>query len=371
MGRMVEKGSGGTYSQFVFRPSGDMLAVYSGGLTKGTIPLPGGSTAIYNATGLNYIRHTDWLGSSRFATTWAHAVYSKEAYAPFGETYNEAGTPDRSFTGQDQDVATGNLGNGVYDFLFRKYDPSAGRWLSPDPAGWGAVDATDPQSLDRYAYVENQPMSLVDPNGLYWCVSGNVSTGGDLQVDPGMLCYSDGYGALVMDNPGPGQKLTNGEVWSMTQNGSQMSGIYTWVPDYIVSYNGGNMMNPQSYYVTQGSGGKTSGSVLGCMGQAIAANKLEVGLDALGLIPVESTIVKSATMAALVVKGGIDVLNRDGTGVGLSLTGFVVAILDAEKVSLGKAAGEAIPFVGTIVAGAAVANDIFGSEAYQSCREGH
>jgi len=85
---------------------------------------------------LNFIRHKDWLGSSRLATTWAHGVYSKEAYAPFGETYNEAGTPDRSFTGQDQDTVTGSTGTGIYDFLFRKYDPSAGRWLSPDPGGW-------------------------------------------------------------------------------------------------------------------------------------------------------------------------------------------------------------------------------------------
>jgi RHS repeat-associated protein len=96
---------------------------------------------------LNYIRHTDWLGSSRLATTWpAHAVYPKEAYAPLGETYNEAGKADRSFTGQDQDVVTGSLGTGAYDFLFRKHAPSAGRWLSPDPAGWNAVDITNPQT---------------------------------------------------------------------------------------------------------------------------------------------------------------------------------------------------------------------------------
>ncbi|MGA2277598.1 MAG: hypothetical protein ABSG00_08335, partial [Terracidiphilus sp.] len=79
---------------------------------------------------MNFIRHKDWLGSSRLATTWTHGVYAKEAYAPFGETYNEAGTPDRSFTGapndrssslgwltgQDQDTVPG-----VYDYLFRKY----------------------------------------------------------------------------------------------------------------------------------------------------------------------------------------------------------------------------------------------------------
>jgi RHS repeat-associated protein len=166
LGRMVEKGSGGTYTQFVFSPAGAILAVYSGGLVKGTIPLPGGGTAIYNGSGLNYIRHTDWLGSSRLATTWAHAVYSKEAYAPFGETYYEAGTADRSFTGQDQDVATGAGGTGVYDYLFRKYDPSAGRWLSPDPKGWGAVRQGQPQSLNRYAYVQNDPLKWVDHFGL-------------------------------------------------------------------------------------------------------------------------------------------------------------------------------------------------------------
>jgi len=142
--------------QYVYSPGGNKIAVVqNGALVKGTISLPGGETAVYNASGLNFIRHTDWLGSSRLATTWAHGVYSKEAYAPFGETYNEAGTPDRSFTGQDQDVTAG-----VYDYLFRKYDPTAGRWLSPDPAGWGAVTQETPQSLNRYAYVQNNPNSL-------------------------------------------------------------------------------------------------------------------------------------------------------------------------------------------------------------------
>jgi RHS repeat-associated protein len=183
LGRLVETAQGSTYTQFVFSPAGGKLAVVQGPvnagvLIKATIPLPGGETAVYNASGLNFIRHTDWLGSSRLATTWAHAVYSKESYAPFGETYSEAGTPDRSFTGQDQDTVTGSGATGIYDFLFRKYDPAAGRWLSPDPYGWNAVSLNDPQSLNRYAYVENQPMSATDPNGLILCMgTGGVSDG--------------------------------------------------------------------------------------------------------------------------------------------------------------------------------------------------
>ena len=119
-----------TYTQFVYSPGGQKIAVVqNGSLVKGTVPLPGGASAIYSSAGLKYLRHKDWLGSSRLSTTWAHAPYSKTAYAPYGESYNQAGTADLSFTGEDQDTSAG-----VYDFQFRKYDPIAGRWMSPDPS---------------------------------------------------------------------------------------------------------------------------------------------------------------------------------------------------------------------------------------------
>jgi len=202
LGRMVETGSGSSYQQFVFTPDGNPYAIYNAStstLIKGTVPLPGGDTAIYNQSGLSYLRHTDWLGSSRLATTWAHAVYSKTAYAPFGETYNEAGTADRSFTGQDQDVVSGSGGTGAYDFLFRKQDPSAGRWLSPDPYGWGAVNPTNPQSLNRYSYALNNPLTLVDPNGLDPC--DDYSTEGGYEGD------CDSYGDPAEDYTGYGDSV--------------------------------------------------------------------------------------------------------------------------------------------------------------------
>ena len=46
---------------------------------------------------------------------------------------------------------------------FRTYDDLAGRWTSPDPL---AGDITNPQSLNWYAYVLNNPTSNVDPLGL-------------------------------------------------------------------------------------------------------------------------------------------------------------------------------------------------------------
>ena len=87
-------------------------------------------------------------------------MYYDGAYAPFGESYAEAGTTDRSFTGQDQDTVTG-----LNDFLYREQSPVQGRWLSPDPY-MGSMDLTNPQSLNRYAYVLNNPLRFVDPFGL-------------------------------------------------------------------------------------------------------------------------------------------------------------------------------------------------------------
>jgi RHS repeat-associated protein len=51
----------------------------------------------------------------------------------------------------------------------RSYGTRLGRGMSPDPLGG---DVTNPQSLNRYAYVLNNPTTLTDPLGLQECPSG-------------------------------------------------------------------------------------------------------------------------------------------------------------------------------------------------------
>jgi hypothetical protein len=52
-----------------------------------------------------------------------------------------------------------------------------GRFLSPDPAGMQAADLEFPQSLNRYAYVWNNPLSFTDPSGLDCAYLNGAGTG--------------------------------------------------------------------------------------------------------------------------------------------------------------------------------------------------
>ena len=180
LGRMVEQTNSGTSTEIVYDCMGNKLALMN---TKSTVvkaftPLPGGGTAVYNASGLQYYRHPDWLGSSRFSSTPSRTMYNDLAYAPFGEQYAAAGTTgitNVSFAGNNQDTTTN-----LYDAANREYE-ILGRWPSPDPAGSAAANPANPQSWNRYAYVLNNPLIFTDPTGLdtYPCPT---------QSDPYRVC---------------------------------------------------------------------------------------------------------------------------------------------------------------------------------------
>jgi len=117
------------------------------------------------------------------------------AFAPFGEMYNTVtgGTSNPDFTGDTQDTISGE-----FDTLFRQLHPGQGRWISPDPGGLAVADPANPQSWNRYAYVVNNPLALVDPLGLV-PPSGSC----DFEVDH-IVCYSSETGAGANGGGGGG-----------------------------------------------------------------------------------------------------------------------------------------------------------------------
>lgn len=89
--------------------------------------------------------------------------------------------------------------------------------MSPDPYD-GSYDFTNPQSLNRYSYALNNPLSFVDPSGLA-CVPVNVSgSDGDDDDDD-----DDGGSVIYIDDNSGGQPcseaLNNDGTPGATVNG--------------------------------------------------------------------------------------------------------------------------------------------------------
>lgn len=123
--------------------------------------------------GLHYLM-TDVQGSTRVAMNSVGSVISRHDYEAFGKEIG-AGTGQRTTTqkynstlettkqlyaGMEKDAATG-----LDHALWRKYEEGAGRWTTPDPY-LGNISISNPQSFNRYAYVQNDPVNFVDPTGL-------------------------------------------------------------------------------------------------------------------------------------------------------------------------------------------------------------
>jgi len=129
-------------------------------------------TATYNSTGIHFYI-ADPLGTKRVQASSAGLPELNCLSLPYG---NDIGNPRQTdcvvppggtsaadaseihFTGKERDTESGN----DY-FSARYYASSMGRFMSPDPMG-GHYE--NPQTLNKYAYVINNPLTMTDPTGL-------------------------------------------------------------------------------------------------------------------------------------------------------------------------------------------------------------
>jgi RHS repeat-associated protein len=128
------------------------------------------SMVVGGATSLRYFI-TDHLGSIAVITDGAGAVPAdgRRAYDAWGRSRKTDGrddpaldpdlghgVPTRGFTGHE------HITGGLVNMNARVYDPELGRFLSADSV---VPSIFFSQALNRYSYVDNNPLSLTDPTG--------------------------------------------------------------------------------------------------------------------------------------------------------------------------------------------------------------
>ncbi len=107
---------------------------------------------------------TDHLGSTRAVFNAASGeVAERNNYHSFGQRWDTGGsaiTPNRyRFSGKEEQ---GVFGLPYSDFGVRMYDPATGRWIVVDPL------ARKYYRISPYAYVGNNPIRRIDPDGRTW-----------------------------------------------------------------------------------------------------------------------------------------------------------------------------------------------------------
>jgi RHS repeat-associated protein len=322
------------------------------------------------SAGSVYYYFVDQIGSTRVIAQANGTVSFKQEYYPYGqEVYTQSFDPGYKFTGYETDPETG-LG---YAFA-RYYNPRLGRFMTADPMGG---DPSDPQTLNRYSYVRNNPINLIDPNGQCGLGfgffvdpfdnggDGGSGGGGGFSFGfPGGSCEDDGREGPqrpVYTPPDagtdPDPTVEDGSAWKF---GCEMNGIPCGMqfPAPGCTMSGG--WNCGGVILSDGEGVYIDGkytivdTVLGslpfnaplmrsfgqCLGQSLVNNAVPLLFDGLGFIPGES-------QAGALFQIGLGIASATYSATQKDLPGFFggIAGMHLTALHLGQA-GKALPFIG-------------------------
>ncbi len=225
--------------------------------------------ATYDTNGLHFYLN-DPLGTRRVQTDYSGVVEQTCQSLPYGDGETCSPTPtEHLFTGKERDSESGNDHFGA-----RYYASTMGRFLSPD---WSAkiepvpyAKLSDPQSLNLYAYVRNNPLSLTDADGHgwwsdYWQKVGNNLKYGEFVTNAQLPAAFASERSWLIQNAAVNQA----EVTALQDaSNQQINQLFTNYRGQIANATGhfGDVLavDPRNYSLVAGSlaaymGGKTSG----------------------------------------------------------------------------------------------------------------
>jgi RHS repeat-associated protein len=164
-GQRIRKVSASGTADYLYDLSGHTVTELSGfgAWNRSEIYAVGRHVGTYR-NGTTYFVQADWLGTERTRVLSSGDLFETCASLPFGDGLTCTGSADPSpnhFTGKERDNESG-----LDYFGKRFYDNLLGRWTSADSQRVALRHLTNPQKLNKYAYVLNNPLSMVDPDGL-------------------------------------------------------------------------------------------------------------------------------------------------------------------------------------------------------------
>jgi RHS repeat-associated protein len=196
-GRRVYKSSGKLYW---YGAGGDILAETDGsGNTLNEYVFFGGKRIAMLPAGGNPIYYVeDMLGSSRVIVQSTGTLCYDADFDPYGgeHAYTNTCSQNYKFEGKERDTETGND-----DFGARYYSSRFGRWLSADwsnvPVPVPYANLTNPQTLNLYSMVSDDPESFADLDGHIQIASqglgaeaGGINGGTGELLPDGLSCES-------------------------------------------------------------------------------------------------------------------------------------------------------------------------------------
>ncbi|MFI6662805.1 RHS repeat-associated core domain-containing protein [Streptomyces sp. NPDC050523] len=136
----------------------------------------------------------------------------RRQYKPFGEARDQSGTwtaGQRGFVGGTQDDNTGLTNLGA-----REYDPSIGRFLSPDPL----LDTGAPQSWNAYDYADDTPVTTSDPSG--GCAQADCPTRNCTYCLNRTPTDTNPHSPALTDHAGSGSTVNNTKAYAKSSKAS-------------------------------------------------------------------------------------------------------------------------------------------------------
>jgi RHS repeat-associated protein len=165
-GKRMQKTVGSVQTTYLYDVPGHVVAEdYGTGWGPGYV-YAGGQLITEYENSTTFFVHDNNIGTSTILSNMAGGINPGDCNAlyPYGEQDNSicstSNLTTHKFTGKERDTES-NLDS----FGARYYSSAQGRFITADPKLIAVRHLLNPQKLNKYVYVLNDPLAMIDPNG--------------------------------------------------------------------------------------------------------------------------------------------------------------------------------------------------------------